>query len=144
MLVAGLSAWFLARLDEAGDRDPGLALVSPPVLEAGEDLDRRIAATLRRSGVLRGIARAVVEGRLTLAEAAERFREVNESTPDFNRRTFRKAFPGASDEERYARWVIALAEGQCRGDGCRAREVAALLKAELGEGLRRGTFRPGE
>jgi hypothetical protein len=138
-LAIALGGWFFARPDAAAERGPDVSATAG--LDPGEDLDRRIAATLRRSQLLRRIARAVVEGRITLLEAAERFRELNESSCDFSQQMFRKIYAGASDDERYARYVIAVAESECAGDRQRARAVVTRLEAELSESLRRGTFR---
>jgi hypothetical protein len=100
-----------------------------------------MAATRRRTAVLGRLAERVVEGQLMLFEAAERFRDINETSPDFSWVIFRGAFPDGTDDERFCRFVITMAQIHYAGDECRARAVAARLEAQLAAELRRGTLR---
>jgi hypothetical protein len=86
------------------------------------------------------VALAAAEGRLALLEAAARFAALNRSAPQFNWPQFRRAYPGASDEERFCREVIAWAEGEAGPAGAEA--ARARLAGELEGGLRRGLLLP--
>ena len=51
-------------------------------------------------------ARDVIDGRLTLLQAAEHYRDVSESAADFDWKDFRSKTSAASDDERYCRLVM--------------------------------------
>lgn len=86
------------------------------------------------------LAREVAAGRLNLLEAAERFRNLNESLPDFDLFHFRRGNPGDSDVERLCRQVLAVVAETLEEDGDpgTAAPIMARLEAELQD------FRDGE
>jgi len=103
------------------------------------------------NGVLqRGLAKSrlaedVAVGRLTLLEAAARFRELNSQWPPFDWDTWRFFrhcdFPGASDEEGLCRQVINCTRSTLWQQPEVADEVRRRLEAELDQHLRHGTLR---
>jgi hypothetical protein len=94
----------------------------------GPDSDsiRRIQAKVQ-------IADEVVAGRLTLLEAARRYRPLQESAPGGLRYLLRK-YPGATEQEVLCRNVITFARGTPSMQPERA-TVVARLEAELAEYL---------
>jgi hypothetical protein len=87
------------------------------------------------------VARDVVAGRLTLLEAAGRFRALCQAVPDFQMDLFREFHPGASDEERFCRAVINTVEGVLWDKPDMAREMVRRLKAELADMMDCGTLK---
>jgi hypothetical protein len=73
----------------------------------------------------------VLDGRLSLAEAAARFRELDDSNPGFVRDAFEQSWPGRSDAERYARAVLTHLRGYLRDHPDRDPEAILPLEAEL-------------
>jgi hypothetical protein len=74
----------------------------------------------------------VINHRLTLKEAAERFRDLDERTPNFEMDLFRRAHEGESDEERYYRAVIEGVRIELLNKPEQARAISSSLEAELG------------
>jgi hypothetical protein len=119
---------------------------APPALDgtdpdAGDrELDELSRAVQRRTAEKERMAAQVAEGRLTLPDAAARFRDLDRQPPPFYWDQFRHEYPGRSDEERHCREVIsyvrALQDGPDRGAA-----VAARLEAELRDLLDRGDLR---
>ena len=56
-----------------------------------------------------GVVRDLLAGRLTLPEAAARFRDLDREQPGFNWVAFRRAYPCDTDDERHCREVLAWA-----------------------------------
>jgi hypothetical protein len=108
---------------------------------AGEDdrIEREVAACERRREARRRIALDLAAGRLTLLEAAEHFRDLNEAYPGFSWIPFRRHFPGSSDDERHCRQVIKFVA--LEGGPGRAATARERLEAQLQDHLRRGTLR---
>jgi hypothetical protein len=100
----------------------------------GARLDAQLDAFRLCREARRQIAAEVIEQRLTLWEAAARFRDLDGGDADATFR-LRHAFPGKTDEERYCWWVICLTgnELQEQGHPDRAALMTARLKAELQE-----------
>ena len=94
------------------------------------ELVRRWQAAARREQMKNQICRELIEGRLTLREAARRFREL----PDLSHRLWddlRVDFPdGTTDEERLCRHVLKWACDLTAGDDG-ALELRRRLDAEL-------------
>ena len=63
---------------------------------------------LRRIAIKEAIITELLAGRTTLADASERFAALNGARPDYVA-TLREVFPGATDQETYARNVISFA-----------------------------------
>ena len=140
-LAALVTAAFLLFPGSDGPADavpePAAAIAASPGVR--EYTERRLMAAMCRGRARQRIARSLIERRLTLLDAAERFRDLDEASPDFKWEQFCQVFPGGSDEERHARHVIAVARCQL-SDPRQARAVVARLETELGEALGRGTF----
>jgi hypothetical protein len=60
------------------------------------------------------IARDVADGKLTLADAGQRFRLLAEEAPARNLEQFRRDHPGASEEELFLRQVLLFVEMEIR------------------------------
>jgi hypothetical protein len=75
------------------------------------------------------VAREVIAGRMTLAEAAARFRTIDASRPP-HLPVHLDVVPGSSDEERICRQVIAYVENNLEGRPDRD-AVLARLEADL-------------
>jgi hypothetical protein len=137
--ILGLAALLAVGCLCLRDPDP-----SPPGLEAGDitpwweaaRLDTRFIMAEERRLTLRHIAQKVMDGRLTLREAARRYRDHNATNPGFDRRSFEVGFPGGNDEERCCRQVITRVECELGHAPERARAVRLQLEAVL-EGCRR-------
>jgi hypothetical protein len=80
----------------------------------------------------------VAEGRLGLLEAAGRFRELDQHWPALEPR---RAQPGATDEERYCRVVIATVASFLDDRPQMRAAVIERLEAELRGYLERGDLR---
>ena len=106
-----------------------------------EKLDALLHGVARRVDAKEQVAQEVAEGRLTLAEAAARFRDMNQQLPAFAWDTFRQAYPGRSDDERHCRQVIEFVRAQVQALSMADRAVAGRLEAELQEHLDRGDLR---
>jgi chorismate mutase len=100
-------------------------------VEVSKELDERDQAVLRRMAERQQIAREVADGRLTLHQAAARFRLLN-SEEAACRGGLAFAFPGRTEEERLCRQVIAWTRGAFVGQPTEhAERVINRLKAEL-------------
>jgi hypothetical protein len=122
-------------LNESARKGPGLSSVLSKLqaeVKRAEALDVQLARSRRRLAHRDEIARAAASGRLTLREAAARFRELSERMPGFDPVVFQMTTPGGSDEERYCRAVIIHVR-RVLPDG--PAEAAARLEAELREHL---------
>jgi hypothetical protein len=108
-----------------------------------EDLGQRQEVTRRRIEAKQAVTRQLVDGRLTLLEAAAWFRYLNENPSDCQD-PYRYTWPGDSDGEKLCRQVIGWAEVEVRerSSPSQADEKTRLLEAELGGHLARdGTVR---
>jgi hypothetical protein len=79
------------------------------------------------------LARSVIEGRISLAEAAEHYRKLNEGASLPFREGFRAAFPAHSDQERCYLQVIAHVRFQLENDPVRCAKVVERMEKELQE-----------
>jgi hypothetical protein len=73
----------------------------------------------------------LVADRLTLLEAAARFRELREGLPTCEMEMFRQAYPGNSDDERYCHQVIRAVESLRGRQPNEVTRAVARLKKEL-------------
>jgi hypothetical protein len=99
--------------------------------ELREELDMLSQVTAAKYA----LAREVADGRLSLGEAARRFRELDAGLRHFSPEEFRRRFPGRSDDERYRRQVILFAEAELDRQPERAAAVKRRLAAQLDEYL---------
>jgi hypothetical protein len=102
----------------------------------GENLDAQIQAVSYNLAAKNRIAAAVEAGQLSLLDAADRYRKLNESQPDFDWPAFRERIPAGSEEERHCRQVLGWVEARLRIDQPEKLEaVMARLEAELQHSL---------
>jgi hypothetical protein len=104
-----------------------------------------IDALMQRWSAKERVKADLLAHRITLLEAAARFRDLHLTGPLFDWGTWRIAlhrrFPNASDDERMCRYVIDGMEMMLTEGSEEARLVIGRLEAELHEHLRRGTLR---
>jgi hypothetical protein len=103
--------------------------------ERGARLEARSAIELGRLLTTERITQVLIEGQLTLEQAARRLRETHEDVPLFWE--VLRLEEGASDEERLCRHLIDRAGEVLCQDGEKARAVAWHLEGELQELLAR-------
>src|SRR5262245_34878517 len=72
----------------------------------GERLQERLDSANATLRARQAVLDEVVAGRLTLLEAAARYRDLDEREPGFNWEKFRLYYDCGSDEERFCRQVI--------------------------------------
>jgi hypothetical protein len=103
--------------------------------ESGETRRRDGEVYRRRIVAKEGVIEALLEGRLTLLQAARWFQLLNEqpaNCPD----DYRDFFPGRSDGEKLCRQVLCWARPRLEeGPPSRAQALMAQLEAELEEHL---------
>jgi hypothetical protein len=97
------------------------------------------ATLLARERAMDRVARDLAEGRLDLAEAGGRLRDIASRCPDFLWDRFREANPAGSDDERFCRQALILACNFLAGE--RREEEAGRLEEELRDRLDDGTLR---
>jgi len=130
-LLVALDGW--RRVAERAGYSLPPALSRPLLREALAEqaaVRGQLAATLERERRFEELARAVMEGRLTLREAAVRLRDLYRA-PDFPWETVARRFPGASDEECCCRLLIQALRSLQGPDRERAQTAASRLEAEL-------------
>jgi hypothetical protein len=91
--------------------------------------DPDFAALQRNMEAKDAVAEEVIAGRMTLAEAADRFRVINAARPS-HLPFHLDAFPGGGDEERNCRHVIRFVDSSLMGRPDRE-AVVARLESEL-------------
>jgi hypothetical protein len=102
-----------------------------------DDLDAQQAEVLERLAVKHEIAEQLLAGRLSLSEAAARFRDL---TPrgSLGERILRAAYPGAGDDECFCRavinWVGSREASPSTAHEARVRQLEAELEGRLGRG----------
>ena len=97
-----------------------------------DELARRCLAAGHRIESRLRTAHDVIEGRLTLLQAAEHYRDVSESAADYDWEDFRSKTSGASDDERYCRLVIKYVKTELeRKNPSQVKPVQTRLDSEL-------------
>ena len=81
------------------------------------------------------VVRQLLDGRLTLREAAARFQELNEACSVYDWERFRETFPGRTDEERHCRQVLVAVRPYLDSSVSASRELLARLETELEESI---------
>jgi hypothetical protein len=122
VLLAVAAVWACVRGTDGG---PGPEAAPAPGSDAG------LEGIRRRSNEKVRLARELIDGRLTLAEAAARYRELDEQSPDFYWDVFRRTYVGASDEERHCREVIHYIRLEVGDNGRASTKLVSRLEAEL-------------
>jgi hypothetical protein len=113
--------------------------------ERSQDLEDARAAVEGRVQAKAAIAEDLVAGRLTLLQAAARFRDLNSRPPRFHWDRFRLAYPGTTDDERHCYEVLAAA--QAFAGSLKRRPPNPLLdrlEQELRQHLQNGTVQLGD
>jgi hypothetical protein len=98
----------------------------------GEEKDAVLAALYEVHVARQAVLADLVARRLTLREAAARFRDLAQDTPDYPWYLLRASFPGPTDDERFCHQVIRHVQSYVsvvRPD--EEAEVVARLEAEL-------------
>jgi WD40 repeat protein len=120
---------------------PGTGDGLDPDARRGRQNDEQCRAIRRRIEAKNRLAAEVIDGRLTLLEAAARFRDLDREPPPFDRDAFRCSYPGASDDELLCREVIFFVRVEQRRRPGTDAGIVARLEAELNERLGRGNLR---
>jgi hypothetical protein len=110
-------------------------------LSESEQLDQELLAAERRASAKQAVARQLAAGRLTLLEAAARFRDIEgsqESPPFIAAAEYRR--PGSAGE-RFCRTAINLAEAESAAAPGASDDRIRALRDELRDRLRRGDLR---
>jgi hypothetical protein len=100
-------------------------------LRRGEELEAQLAAVRQCYAAKRQALAEVVAERLTLREAAARFRQADLVNPIFPWDAFPDLYPGDTDGERHCREVIHHVRLELRDEPARAAAVVARLEGEL-------------
>src|SRR5262249_39287585 len=117
------------------DRGAGPAA---PDSQTSEDLCREVTRRVSEKDRLAG---EVIGGRVSLVEGAARYRDLDEHPPAFCWREFREVYPGASDDERHCRAVIAHVRAELPNRPGADPALVGRLETELHDLLRRGDLR---
>jgi len=101
-----------------------------------EWLRRRVEAIVQRNESREAVMRELLAGRLTLLQAARRFKDLNE-TPITCQDDYRSTYPGRSDGEKVCRQVLAWLERDLPDlSPSQAALLRSTLEEELAENLR--------
>jgi hypothetical protein len=113
--------------------------------QRGQTLRQRLRAARARLRVQDQICQDLIDGRLTLAEAARRFNELPDE-PDNYRQLLRLYYKGTTDEERFMWMVIHWAGEMLQEEPERARGSRQRWEVEIQnwaeESRRRGPAKP--
>jgi hypothetical protein len=100
-------------------------------IERSAILDERLACVRHIMALKEQIVSDLIAGRVTLADAATRFHELENITPGANHRVFQAAYPGATELERYCRQVIDSAIGVNASDSPANEALCSRLETEF-------------
>jgi hypothetical protein len=100
--------------------------------------DARPNVAGRRREIRRRIAREVISEQLTLLQAAEQFRDLNECTPGFCWDAFRSGYDGRNDDERHCLQVIQFVRQELQEGTEKERMTVRRLKGELAASMHDG------
>jgi hypothetical protein len=126
---------------DALEKSPWVWTVLPQKRRDAEALERSGQGIMQRGEERRAVARDLAAGRLMLLEAAARVRDLDRADPAFPWEAFRLRTPGATDDERHCREVIASIENLLPADSPEREAALRRCAAELQEHLARGTLR---
>jgi hypothetical protein len=125
----GLDSLGLAALEEQMARER----------QRSAELDRLNQLVYPRLVAKYQVTAALAAGRLSLLEAAARFRALDQMAPGHPPAIFHSYYAGSSDEERYCRQAIQLLRAS-RNSASEQTALAEQLEAELSEHLAHGTL----
>jgi hypothetical protein len=104
----------------------------------GQELDDQLKQVLLRSDAKDAVAADVIDGRLTLFEAAARFRDLNESNPQAEQWLTGQPHRDQPYATALCRSVIRRVEVELRARGSKPDDdIVARLEAQLAEHLKR-------
>jgi hypothetical protein len=106
--------------------------------QRSRELTAQAEVIIRRIEAKDRIARAVLDGCLSLPEAVQCFRAFDRDRSDFDIEYFRTSVPGASDAERYCRHIIRWVRMCAKNRPDQGKEVLRHLEAELQQLVRDG------
>jgi hypothetical protein len=124
--------------------NPSATDVPHDELRRADELERRRIACAGRQEIRDHIIRDVIAGRLSLEEAGERFQQLNEADPHFSWAVFRAAYPGATDDERCRRQVIAFVRIDLEDEPSRSSVIGKILERELDGHLAKSSLRQAQ
>jgi hypothetical protein len=110
-------------------------------LQRAEGIAARRAALEEVFRNKRQVLEDITAGRMSLLEAAARFRVINRWRSPFMAELVRSHYEDCSEEEQLCREVIASLGALHEGDRCHLAAVRTRLEAELGERRRGNTLR---
>ena len=113
-------------------------------LELGGELETEISVQVARVQSKQRILKNVIDGRLTLIDAAARYCELDKALSGDQPDRLRRAWPGRSVMERYCHQIVQTAEWELSEQPCTAAAVVARLKSELKAAAESGAFGSGE
>jgi hypothetical protein len=145
-VLAGLGVlpfWWRAAVGLDGGNGSATTDQSTDEWERGKRLDRAAQDTLDRVAAKQQVLWDLIDRRLSLVEAAARFRELDRDCPISNLPPGWVERPGASDEEKQCRYVIAYLNGMLVNDPERAQAETRRLEVELQAVLSHGGRREG-
>jgi hypothetical protein len=97
--------------------------------QVSAELENRSTELLRANDIKRVVARDVLLGRMTLAQAVDRYREIHEHLP-ISWASMRRHYEGDTDRERWCRNVLSWVESEA-GDQPNHRAALARLDLEM-------------
>jgi hypothetical protein len=106
--------------------------------ERADSLSQRDVVLLKRIDAKTSVVKKVIDGQLSLREAAASFRKLN-SCPNGDVDDYRVLFPGTSEEECLCRQVIAWVSCELRSRHA-DKAMIGRLEAELADHLKHGTM----
>jgi hypothetical protein len=107
-----------------------------------KDLDQRLDGTFARIRRKERLVRNLLDGQMSLLQAAAGFHALDRLPPAVNQNVFRLVHPGTSDEERQCRAVIAWVRHRLdKEDPCLSLAMGRRLEDELQARLRHGPLR---
>jgi hypothetical protein len=141
--VAGvtLTAFALDHSQPFTESIAGMAPSENPVIDSNADLDRRLAVCHTRHEARRRIVRELVDGQLTLLQAAERFRDLTETNIDSGMRQLSIRWPGLSNDVCHCKHVISFAQDMYRTKPHQVGLITERLQQELDDLQKRGELR---
>jgi hypothetical protein len=128
-----LAPGFVARLGLDSDSLLDLVTANERARLQTEELlakDRQVVENLEGK---QGVVLALLDGHLTLREAAARFQELNQACSVYDWERFRATFPGRTDEERHCRQVLVAVRPYLDANSSTSRDLLARLQTELEE-----------
>jgi hypothetical protein len=125
LLYSGGGGWF----PELGEW-PGARRELEEAERRSAELTEQAQGGVARLWAKERVAEEVIAGRLTLRQAAARYRHLARAHPGFFWKQYREAYPGPTDWERHCQEVLALVRHRLRDRPDQARAVLDRLGAE--------------